>query len=1072
VEPQCADDLIRLTEQKFDDAEQAIAALQAALDAEARLDHWPFAEDRSVARGRLLLRLGEQRLERQRKGSQRDRVLVFGLTPAQDHAIDVELMFAALIQARDAFADKAPVLWARAQHVLAEAYDLAIRDRRVSNPRSLIEDMIAACEAALTVRTHEVFPVDRAKTQSLLAIAYRNRRIGGWPGAENIERSIALGTAASGVLSREAFPGEWAQVQANLGFAYQLSIVRGDLAENIERSIAFFEAALTVYTRDAFPPEWAEAQVQLALLYATRLRGAYADNIERAIALLEETQTVLTRETYPIEWAKSRTALASAYFVRRHGVHRENIERAIALLDAALAVYSRDGMPLDRASTQVTLAQLHLDRIREPNVDIYHAPADADEKRTRRERQDNVERAIAYAEAALTVLTREDSPLAWANAQVTLAAAYARRRRVAGTENDDEPLSVFFAWQLENSKRAVAHYEAALTVYGPDVLPFLHLRTASQLGEVLMVTAFRSGKAADWSRAADVLAEAAKAFALLFGEGPSEAEACLLIELAGGLFANAAYAASELGRDEEAFELACEGRGRLLDVALRRQRLALSPERRQRLEALRGEIRAQTRLLDVSSGTERIGALDRLASLRRELVGLIEESDEALGQVGALALAGPLVANGDAVILPIATEVGGKLFLVTAGVEGSGLPRLAVRTVRTFTNRHLRSFMSGGERSLGWLDLFAPKLTRQRKTLVAELSDELWRLFAPSGIDGAIAALIDKKEEFGCSLPALLEELGLGRGARLMVLPTGGLGWLPLGLLKDRASPRRLIDDYEIVYGPSLEALSHAHEAAGQPVVSSLTEIVGPTGDLAYTPIEGKLVAGEFRGVDCVMLDEHDATPAAALAALKGKSYWHFSTHGSFDSVDARRSGLMMKDDARLTVGTLLEAEDLGRPRLVTLSACESGLHEIHDAPDEFIGLPGAFIAMGAAAVLGTLWLVSDLPAALLIGRFYQLHRRQALPPATALRQAQLWLRDARRSELAAYVDEAAKDGRLDAEEARRIQAALAGADESADAVRFPRGAMSGPASDSHDPGSERPYAHPVYWGGFILHGL
>jgi len=1063
VDPPCAGDLIRLTEQKFDEVELAIAALQAGLDVEARLDHWPLAEDRSVVRGRLLLRLGEQRLERHRKRI--ERVFSFGLTTAQDHAINIELAVTALAEACGALANEAPVLWAQAQHLLAKAYSLAIRGRRLR-----IEDMITACERALTVRTRQTFPVDWAKTQSLLAVAYRSRGIGNRPKAKNIERSIALSDAALSVLSREAFPEEWAQAQANLGFAYQLSIVSGDLGENIERSIAFLEAALTVYTRQAFPLEWAETQAQLALGYAARLRGEYADNTERAIALLEETQAVLTRETFPIEWAKSRTSLASAYFSRSRGDRRENIERAIALLDAALTVNTRLAMPRDWASTQVALAQLCMDRVREPNVDIYHTRADADENRIRRERRDNVERAIAHAEAALTVLTREDAPIEWANAHVALASAYRRRRRVTEAVNDNEPLSDFFAWHMENQKHAIAHYEAALMVHTAEAVPILHLRTASQLGEVLVETASKLGKAPDWSRAADVLAEARRTFTLVFGEGPSEAEACVLIEFAGGLFANAAYAASELGRHEEAFELACQGRGRLLDVALRRQRLALSPEQRRRLEALRSEIRGQTHSLDVLSGAVRIGALDRISLLRRELSGLIAASEQASSQVAALALAGPLVANGGAIILPIATEVGGKLFIVTAGSEETTLPRLTVRTVRPFTTRQLRSFMHGGERSLGWLDLFAPKLTRQRKMLVSELSDELWRLFTPSGMQSVIAALLGETEEF--SLQELLEELGLKRGSRLMVLPTGGLGWLPLGLMKDRSSARRLIDDYEIVYGPSLEALSRAREVAEQPVTPSLTGVISPTGDLVYTPIEGKLVAGEFRGAMCVMLDEHTATPAAALAALKGKSYWHFSTHGSFDLVDARRSGLMMKDGANLSVGTLLETQDLGRPRLVTLSACESGLHEIHEAPDEFIGLPGAFIAMGAAAVLGTLWPVSDLPAALLIGRFYELHRRRALPPATALRQAQLWLRDARRSELAAFVAEAGKDGRLDAEEARKMKAALEGADDSAEVVRFPRGATGEPAHDSPDSGSERPYAHPVYWGGFILHGL
>jgi CHAT domain-containing protein len=74
----------------------------------------------------------------------------------------------------------------------------------------------------------------------------------------------------------------------------------------------------------------------------------------------------------------------------------------------------------------------------------------------------------------------------------------------------------------------------------------------------------------------------------------------------------------------------------------------------------------------------------------------------------------------------------------------------------------------------------------------------------------------------------------------------------------------------------------------------------------------------------------------------------------------------------------------MGRPRLVVLSACETGLYGIDRDPDEFIGLPGTFTALGAAGVLGTLWPVADTATALLIARFYDLHMSGKLAPPTA----------------------------------------------------------------------------------------
>jgi CHAT domain-containing protein len=1014
-----ADDLVRLAEQKFDDPKQAIPALVFALEEEARLDGWPLTEDRGVIRGRLLLRLGQQRLETRYMVGANE---VIERSRPNSHAN--LLAWEDLCRARDELAGKDPIFWAEAQHTLARAYFWRCHGIWARN----IEGMIAACEAALTVRTPEAFPIDCAKTQSVLAIAYRSR-IHGQP-AENIERATALSDAALTVLSHEAFPEEWAEAQANLAAAY-LVPVHGELAERFERAIAFLEAALTVYTREAFPIEWAMAQKNLAVAYSVRIRGERADNVESTITLLESTQTVLTREAFTIEWAKVQNALALAYLRRIRGVRIENIERAIALLKTSTGVLRSQALPDDWAMGYRDLARAYVDLLREPNADRFHNLANADRERIRVEWEECV---VQWAEDAIRHLSRENFPIEWAKAQNTLASAYERRTP-----------------RLENYKQAIAHYEAALTVFTSETMPLEHLHSTHRLGEVLI-------RQHDWSGAAAVLADARKAFALLFGDGLEESEARELLELASGLFASSAYAACELGRVEEAFELACQGRARLLAMVLRLRRLVLPPEGRQRLEALRAEIREQSRLLDLSSGIGRLGLLDRLASLRHELSGLIDETNDASRPVvRSLARTAAIVASGDAIILAIATEIGGKLFIVT-------VDRLAVYTLPDLSKRRLKDFIHGTDHRSGWLDDFAPKLTRKRKILVSKFSDDLWRLF-----DQPLGELLSPD---GRSLSAVLSELGIRQGSRLIFLPTEGLGFLPLGLMRDQSSGRRLIDDYEIAYSPSLEALDQSRRAHGE---VSLAAIINPTGDLSYAPIEGQLVAGEFPQTTSIMLDQRTATPEAALLALKGKTYWHFSTHGAFDFVDARRSALMMNDGAKLSLGTMLEAEDLGRPQLVVLSACESGLHEISRTPDEFIGFPGAFMAMGAAAILATLWPVNDLASTLLIARFYKLHRRQGLPPPTALRQAQLWLRDARRSDLVAYVEETTQEGRLGAAQVQQMKAAIAGAGDASQGLRFFDGASAPPtepAKRDRDSDSERPFAHPVYWGGFILNGL
>jgi CHAT domain-containing protein len=80
-------------------------------------------------------------------------------------------------------------------------------------------------------------------------------------------------------------------------------------------------------------------------------------------------------------------------------------------------------------------------------------------------------------------------------------------------------------------------------------------------------------------------------------------------------------------------------------------------------------------------------------------------------------------------------------------------------------------------------------------------------------------------------------------------------------------------------------------------------------------------------------------------------------------------------------------------------------------APDEVFGFPTGFMHAGAGAVLAALWPVRDLPAALLVTRFYSLHRvgdpnsgDGPMPPRSALAQAQRWLRGLTAGKMAEYV--------------------------------------------------------------------
>ncbi|MFN9937977.1 MAG: CHAT domain-containing protein, partial [bacterium] len=93
----------------------------------------------------------------------------------------------------------------------------------------------------------------------------------------------------------------------------------------------------------------------------------------------------------------------------------------------------------------------------------------------------------------------------------------------------------------------------------------------------------------------------------------------------------------------------------------------------------------------------------------------------------------------------------------------------------------------------------------------------------------------------------------------------------------------------------------------------------------------------------------------------------------------------------------------------MALSACETGLSDIKNASDEFVGLSTGFLFAGCNSVIGTLWTVPDISTGLLMTRFYRLLKAQTHQAsggvALALKQAQHWLRTLSLADLPEQLD-------------------------------------------------------------------
>ena len=184
-----------------------------------------------------------------------------------------------------------------------------------------------------------------------------------------------------------------------------------------------------------------------------------------------------------------------------------------------------------------------------------------------------------------------------------------------------------------------------------------------------------------------------------------------------------------------------------------------------------------------------------------------------------------------------------------------------------------------------------------------------------------------------------------------------------------------------------------------------------------YPPLEGslnekddveRLFRDQFSTGDVVELKEQAASESALLEAMPGKNYIHLATHGFYHrhnetdvfgvtgATTLLQTGLVVAEpsepdslhDQYLTAAEISET-DLSRTTLVMMSACESGLGKPR-AGQGVQGMLGSFHAAGASRVVGTLWSIDDEATVTMVKRFYHRLWKEQLPPADALRAAQL----------------------------------------------------------------------------------
>ncbi|WP_432151597.1 CHAT domain-containing protein [Streptomyces sp. bgisy029] len=243
----------------------------------------------------------------------------------------------------------------------------------------------------------------------------------------------------------------------------------------------------------------------------------------------------------------------------------------------------------------------------------------------------------------------------------------------------------------------------------------------------------------------------------------------------------------------------------------------------------------------------------------------------------------------------------------------------------------------------------------------------------------------------------LLSELtrGDGRTPSVILVPMGELGTVPWHAARISRG-RRACQVADISYLPSARLLC---EVASRPALPQRQALVvgNPTRDLPHAGEEAEAIHRDFHpGGES--LGPGTATPAAVSDWLDRQrgGVLHLACHGVVRRGE-RHSTYLALSGGNLAAETLTEGVARYRGlELVVLAACRTNVSG--HGYDEAYSLSTAFLVAGARSVIGSLWPVPDEATSLLMYMTHHFLHREGLPPGQALRRAQLWMLDDRRT--------------------------------------------------------------------------
>ncbi|MBO3460150.1 CHAT domain-containing protein [Aetokthonos hydrillicola] len=886
-----------------------------------------------------------------------------------------------------------PKDWAKMLHNLAIALSFRIRGDHVQN----LEEAIACCQQVLQPSIREYYPEAWAKNQLLLSSLYQTRLIG--DPVENVEAAITCCQEGLQVCSPETFPQLWAKLKSELGNAYsnRFYVRSSERKTNLDKALESFEEALQILTRENAPQLWANTQIDLATIYRDEIWG----NHEQAIHCFEKALDVYNREAFPQQWARVQNEVLTTFVV--NSVHCANKQEKIRYLiegvacgQAALEVLTQKIYPQEWALVNSNLAGAYANLLSCGQVQYVQA-------------------AITSAENALQVYTRETSLRSYIQALFYLGSAYQSAGQLHHAYQN-------LATALETSE--FLRYEGLKSDLSRQKWAFQWKDLYKKIVDVCLELAVSEphyyDKALEYLEynKARVLVKALATHKII----PSGIPETLCQELQ--------HLQQEILIEERRLEMterAIANRKTIPDETSFTQSSGLPAYTRDYSHL----IRLQQQLNDVI--TNKIQPLNPEFGLTQRVESI------SFAQIQSL------VDKNTVILEWYITSEQIKVFIVTSQNQHPLIHECPINW-RDFPLEEMEALIPGRqihyfsylkEQSLSNPSVNFPNLleeylryiydySQNRKQWRENLSEQLQRFAQLLDLDRVVTKLPET-----CN--------------QVILIPHFVLHIFPLHALPLK-NGSYLIDRFPggVRYSPSCQALQLTKSQERLNFSSHLFAVQNPTQDLSYSDLEVAAIRQNFSPNDDILVQKDARKTEIYPLRIQNAQYIHFSCHGFFNFENPLQSALLLADafvaqdpaplgldeqqnahfadsptsenTLRLQTGEIIDLSkcltlpeiftfDLSQCRLVTLSACETGLIDTTTSSDEYIGLPNGFLYAGSPSVVSSLWIVNDISTTFLMIKFYENLQRQT-SVAVALNQAQVWLRNATGAELEQWMEE------------------------------------------------------------------